>query len=166
MLRTTGDALELYGHLSVSGVDAIVPTRFAGASMRRRILGSVLRDPARSSRRFGVVVSARTVHRTKWDVQAVSAVLSEIVEHRADKDVLRPSPQRQSLTPTPFGLHDENYPLRISAVLNAWTIDDAGWLAEAVSIACHQSGVVDDIEIAVTLNDNQIGLTTSKVVRT
>lgn len=151
LLRTTWDGMELYGHLVLTGVDAIVPTRFAGEAMSRRIFGSVLRDPARRpTRHANVAVAARAVHAADWDVDAVSAALAGLVRVRKGVEIPPLFPSRPSLTPTPFMPH-EKYSFGSAVVLDAWTIDDAAWLAEAVSVSCLRGGVPDDIEIAITL---------------
>jgi hypothetical protein len=157
LLRTTWDALEIYGTIDLSGVDAIVPSRCAGEQMWVRVTSvatSILRDRARTSDppphvlvSVGCAYSAHPdIYR---DVDLVVSTLSDLVEVLDGTSVeLRPfEAQAQE---SPFRPLDSNL-FRVEVLLPAWTVDDAGWLVEAVCLACSRAGIGEDIQIGVTL---------------
>jgi hypothetical protein len=157
LLRTTWDALEIYGATSLTGVDAMLPLDCVGEPMWSRVAGSVLRDSDRASDRLPVVlVPAGKPWPTSpvigWKTKAILKTLAEFVEIRAAMDELDHAPYPPSVIPDPFGPADDD-PFRAQVTLPAWTIDDAAWLVEALSIACRSSGVTQDIELAVRLVD-------------
>jgi hypothetical protein len=93
-----------------------------------------------------------------WDTDAIAKLLSEWVDVQGVMDSLPFATYAPSFAPTPFHVGIEALqsawpvsPFRAEVMLNAWTIDDAGWLAEAVCLSCRRGGVTDDIAVAVRL---------------
>jgi hypothetical protein len=150
LLRSTWDALELYGAIALSGVDAIVPMADAGRAMWRRVAGSVVRDPDRASGSpASVLVEAGPRHREDWDRSLVLGELSELAMVDQSAAAGDEPPEALAAAPHPFPSRS-TYPLRVRVELPAWTIDDAAWLAEAVSVAWRRAGVTDAIGLAIT----------------
>jgi len=152
LLRTTWDALELFGALALEGVDAIVPAADVGDLVWKRVAGSVLRDEDRVSTPLprALVQAGRawpTSPEIRWEPRVIMETLSELVDVY---EVM--GAQLVSYPPSaiehPFGSSDDD-PFRAEVSLPAWTIDDAAWLAEAACAACNRAGVRQDVQVAV-----------------
>jgi hypothetical protein len=155
LLRSTWDALELFGTIVLGGVDAIVPLACAADPMWRRVAGSVLRDGDRISRRPPrVLVQAGTAWPTspapEWDADAILETLSVLVELHGIMDAIDRAPYPPSPIAHPFASQNADA-FRAEVALPEWTIDDAAWLAEALCASCYRAGLTDDIQIAVRL---------------
>ena len=167
LLRTMWDALELFGSIRLSGVDVIAPVEYVSDSLRSRVFGSGVGDPARASelptRVLAQATSAwgPTSSQSGWDTSRILEALGQAVEVGATMDAvpLASYPPSSSPSPFAFGIEhpwapSETNPFRAEIVLSSWTIDDAAWLAERVAAACSQAGVDDDVQIAVRLMPN------------
>lgn len=153
LLRTTWDALELFGATALTRVDAIVPTECATETTWQRVAGSVVRD---SDRRAGqpaqVLVqiggASRASAAIAWSEFAIAETLSALVD-LANIAEGEDFTDRSSAKPQLFGRHAADS-FRAGATLPQWTIDDAAWLAEAVSAACRRAGIRRDIQVTVS----------------
>lgn len=155
LMRTTWDALELFGTITLTGVDAIVPTASAGKATRQRVATSTVRDLDRQVQPppLTLVQAGRawpTSPAIKWDSPALLETMSELIDIDAARDDMAPAEYAASTGPDPFAPSDEN-PFRIEVALRAWTIDDAAWLTEAMSVSCRRAGIDQDVQIAVRL---------------
>lgn len=154
LLRTTWDALELFGKLELTGVDAIVPVERAGGSLWQRVAASVVRDRDRILDRPPIVLVQAgrawpSSPQIRWDANAVLKTLSEIADVRQTLEPISMS-DLTSTVDHPFGQSDDE-PFRAQLTLSDWTIDDVGWLTEALSVACHRAGISQDIQLSVRL---------------
>jgi hypothetical protein len=155
LLRATWDALELFGAITLTGVDASVPLIWAEDRTRIRVVNSEVLDRDRAARqppRVYVEVdnASRGSAPIHWDARTISDALSEwvtvgMVGDSVPRATYRPLPAEE-----PFG-RSGNESLRAEVTLPAWTIDDAAWLIEAAAVSCRQAGVTDDVQIAVRL---------------
>lgn len=153
LMRTTWDALELFGEITLTGVDAIVPTASVGSAMWQRVATSTVRDPDRRVQppALSLVQAGRawpTSPAIKWDSRAILDALAELTEVHAVGPHIAQANYAPSLGPDPFAASDEN-PFRAKVSLPAWTIDDVAWVTEATSIACHHAAIAQDVQIAV-----------------
>lgn len=167
LLRTMWDALELFGSTVLTGVDVIAPVEFVGDSLRNRVFGSGIGDYDRASsgRPARVLVQATNAWGLSseggWDISAILEALGQVVQIQATMSSAPLASYTPSGLPNPFAFGVEHpwspsdtNPFRAEVIPRAWTIDDAAWLAEAVTAACSQAGVTDDIQVAVRLIQN------------
>jgi hypothetical protein len=153
LLRSTWDALELFGTTTLTGVDTIVPLACAGDRLAARIEGSVVRDRARASDALVPVAihagpawpSARP---EPWDERAILERLSRLVEITASMDAVERVAYPAPTLPDPFTPSDPDL-VRAEVVLLEWTIDDVAWLVEAMCASCREAGVRADVQVAV-----------------
>ena len=150
LLRATWDALDLFGSTDLTGVVVSAPLACAGRQMWARVAGSVVRALDRADEPASVLAEARTLDEKTLDVDAVLSLLSEFAELGDPPHLAPPPPTSPSAPLGPFPT-EATFPLRAGATLAAWTIDDAAWLAEAVTVCCREAGVTGDVEVAVTV---------------
>lgn len=161
LLRTMWDALELYGQSTLTGIDAIVPLECAGEAMLHRVFGSVIRDRRASERPASVLIQVHEEYSEgvpdKRDPDAAAAALSELVEVQAvmgDVPLASPSVSFKG-SPFSFGVERRPWlaldtdPFRAEVRLPVWTIDDAAWLAEAVTTAYTPTARNGEVQVAV-----------------
>jgi hypothetical protein len=153
LLRSTWDALELFGTTTLTGVDAIVPLACAGERLAVRVAGSDVRDSARASDApVCVAIHAGPAwpseNPEKWDDAAIVEALSRFVEVEASMDEVERLAYPRSSGPDPFAPSDPDL-VRAKVVLLQWTIDDIAWLAEAMCASCRAAGVGGDVQVAV-----------------
>lgn len=164
LLRTMWDSVELYGTMTLTGVDAGVPLVCVGDRLWGRVAGSVIRDTDRASdvpARVRVQAEAAYVEPgglpARWDMGAIAARVSEFVDVQDVMDAVPFAAYRRSFGRNPFGFGIESLhsaatdPFRAEVMLHAWTIDDAAWLVEAVCVSCRKAGVEDDVQVAVRI---------------
>jgi hypothetical protein len=155
LLRATWDSLELFGEITLTGVDASVPLIWAEDRTQIRVLNSDVLDHDRAARRpprvyVEVDNAARGSAPIHWDARTISDALSEWVTVHVVGDSVPRATYRPLPAEEPFG-RSGNESFRAELGLPAWTIDDAAWLTEAVAVSCRQAGVTDDVQIAVRL---------------
>jgi hypothetical protein len=159
LLQSAWDILDLFGTLSLTGIDAMVPLPCAGDGLRQRVNGSWVMDEVRARRpdRRARVTAARTYYEfaptPAWDHQAILEALSKLIHVEATMDEV-PSIE-YSESDSPFGTSDPD-PVRAEVLLPDWTIADAAWLAEAIAMSCREVGIQSDAEIAVRLVPGKI----------
>jgi len=165
LLRTMWDSLELFGTVTLTGVDADVPLACVGDRLWERVAGSVIRwDVDRSSDiPPRVLIQAATAYikpgslPERWDMGAIAEMLSEFVEVQDVMGAVPFASYPPSFAANPFGFgietvhSSETDPFRAEVMLRAWTIDDAAWLVEAICASCRSAGVADDIQVAVRM---------------
>jgi hypothetical protein len=155
LLRTTWDTLEIFGKTTLTGVDAIVPLACGGDRLWHRVAGSILRSrDVGSAERPQVLVQFGGAWPTKrgtgWDATAALETLMELVDVRPVLEGVERAAYPPAAKPDPF-LPARAARLQARVTLPAWTIDDAGWLLEAVSISCRRAGATHEVQIAVGL---------------
>lgn len=155
LLRTTWDSIELFGIVSLTGVDVIVPTSHAGGKMHERVASSAVRDADRQSPNAPrcLMQASRawpTSPRIEWDSSAMASTLSALVDVSIVTEDLSAVSYPNSRIPSPFALSDDQ-PFRAEVLLRDSTIDDAAWAAEAMAVCCHVVGVEQDVQIAVRI---------------
>lgn len=155
LFRATWDALELYGTLSLTGVDAIVPITHAGDPLWMRTVEnrSILLDVDRVSLHAPRVLiqAARawaSSPRIDWTKKAVAQALAELVDGDVVTRDVSPASYPPPAQTDPFRATDEN-PFRAAVTLPRWTIDDAAWITEALASSCYRAGVRQTVLIAV-----------------
>jgi hypothetical protein len=157
LLRTMWDALELFGSSTLTGVDAILPLDCVGERMWQRVASSATFHGFASEHQVRVVVQLAESYPDapplQFDLEEMVAELSESVEVGAAMgDVpLASYPDfvaEHPFGPAPWAAANPN-PFRVELAIQAWSIDDAAWLAELVAVACARTGCVDDVEIAL-----------------
>lgn len=165
LLRTMWDSLELFGTVTLSGVDADVPLACVGDRLWERVAGSVIRwDADRASEVSPrVLVQAATAYVApgnlpeRWDMSAIAENLSEFVDVQDVMGAVPFASYPPSFAPSPFGFGVETIhssdtdPFRAEVMLRAWTIDDAAWLVEAICASCRTAGIATDIQVAVRM---------------
>lgn len=152
LLRTTWDALELYGETRLEGVEVIAPLEGAGDLLWERVLASPLRDADRISRRRPrIVIELGKVSPDSadvdWDAEPILATVGEFVDARE----ISSADEASDPTFAPAGpfASSDSAPLRMEVSPPDWTIDDAGWLAEAIVASCQRTGAAQDIHIVL-----------------
>jgi len=160
LLRVMWDALELYGVLSLTGIDVSAPLVCAGERLRARVFTSPVRDVQDAVERPHRVL-LQAVSESSSGPGAPDAILETLREFavvRATMDEVPFASYPPSPIPHPFvygvehpwGPADTN-PFRAEVAMPVWSIDDAAWLAEVVCISCRRAGVSDNVQIAVRL---------------
>lgn len=156
LLRTTWDALELYGTVTLTGVDAIVPLRAVEDATRIRVANSVVTDadralPDRPKVTLELDSASGEVETTRvWAATSLVEALAELVGSvAASRTAARP---RSTASPArnPFRRLGKSA-FAAQVTVPAWTIDDAAWLVEAAAVACRSAGILDDVQIVTRL---------------
>jgi len=157
LLRTIWDTLEIFGRPSISGVRAIVPLVCAGEQLLRRVVSSILPRRGTGTPRQRVLIQLDRAWPTNPPILWQSSSILESMTSLTNAEVVTSedtrTPNAVSAFPTPFASVDART-FGIEAGLPAWTVDDAGWLVEAVSLACHRAGIAADMQIALTPKTN------------
>jgi hypothetical protein len=152
LLRVMWDTLDIFGTVSLSGVDVIVPVECVSTRTWKRVAGSVVRDDDRRTGRQSLALlevgrAWPDAPADSWDTQEILRNLSTLCHARAVT-----SPELSFHPPSPIEhpfIPSDPLPLRAEVVLPDWTIDDAAWLAEAISISCSKAEVTHDVLIAL-----------------
>jgi hypothetical protein len=160
LLRSMWDALELYGALSLTGVDVSAPLACAGERLRARVFASPVRNvPDAVERPHRVLLQAGSQSSSGLGApDEILETLREFAVVRATMDDVPFASYPPSPNPHPFvygvehpwGPADTN-PFRAEVAMPVWSIDDAAWLAEVVCLSCSHAGVSDDVQVAVRL---------------
>jgi len=166
LLRTMWDALELYGNATLTGADAIVPLQCVGDALWTRVAGSVLRDRRHGPERPARVLVQATSNAwpdsssppPQHDPVSIVGTLSEFVAVEAAMGAVPFASYPPSFAPSPFAFGMEHPwaasdtdPYRAEIKLPSWTVDDAGWLAEAVCAAYARVDDASDVQVALRL---------------
>jgi hypothetical protein len=148
--------LELFGSCTLTGVDALVPLTCVGDPMWQRVAGSSIYHRSASELPVRVTVQIAESPGTsplQVDLKAMVASLSEFALVAAVMGDVPLASYPDSVVEHPFGpspwAAPNRDPFRVELAISAWSIDDAAWLAEVVSLLCARTGCVDDVEIAL-----------------
>jgi hypothetical protein len=154
LLRSMWDALELYGTATLTGIDVSLPADCAAEPMWSRVARSVVRDFDHALPRTCIaLVEVGTAWpgapAIDWDADAILVAFAELVDvDRVMEGVARASYPESPKSESPFAASDTET-FRVEAKLPLWTIDHAAWLAEAMAVSCHGSGITQDIQVSI-----------------
>lgn len=123
--------------------------------MYERVSTSILRDPDRrvDEPPHAVLQAGRawpTSPLIEWKLAPILRTLEPLVRVSNVMEGVAPIEYGAEGGPNPFAASDEK-PLRVEVELSAWTIDDAAWLTEVMSIACKRARIQHEVQIGVRL---------------
>jgi hypothetical protein len=157
LLRSMWDSLELFGNCTLTGLDAIVPIDCVGTTMRQRVVGSAVFHRLGSERPVRIAVQVADWRYDDQPLQldraAVLSELSTLAEALTVTGDAPPVSYPESSAEHPFGPSPRHQhgvePFAVEVTVPTWSIDDAAWLAEVLSVACVQATGSDEVEIAL-----------------